>query len=460
MELPPELWQMIADRIDDGKDIKSFMFTCQMFADCITEQMVQTGANPLWTLIIQFPDRSWNWEAISANHWTTFALVERYPDRNYNWEILVQRLIFPEEFLFGMIDLLSDFSVQDEYDYQINLMYIKVMENLEFLGYNRHLPERFLQEYWKIFDNCLSATTPYSMLCKLAESTDFQICYTHVCSNETVPMDTLQDNDVIDFARLSGNESITFEVFESHLYGDWDFESLSMNPSVTVEFLELAPDEDWHWEFLADSPDIVRMFRRFPNEDWCYDSISCNKHLTLDLLLEFPNRPWNMFHISSTINVSFDAVRKTPQLHWEYTGLLCNNHVSTSEILQEFTMLDNGIIIHNSMCNSGMHQHLSMLSYEAACEMDSTSLYGPQCFLSYRDVPWSDVVSNPGIDWDYESMSYNPNIPWTYISRNPELFDTQAISYNHFNHPDTKKQLNLIRRHNVEPAIEGPVQEL
>jgi len=426
--LPPELWCMIAENIDDGKTWKAFTQTCSMFRSFQSEERILKFSNPIWTLVTLFPDENWNWEALSSNDWITFDIVISNPDKPWNWEILMSRIKFPEEFLFETMDVMKDFPIYDEYDYNTHLIYIKTLENIEHLSYNRNIPERFLQEYIKIFDSCrIIANTDWKVL----ENLQLSLCE-HICLNRSVPLEVIEKNGMFEFEMLSFHTEILPWFFEKYLYHDWNFHILSHNPAVTVEFINLAPDEDWDWVALSGSPNIVDIFRQYPNKPWDYESLSGNTALTLDLILERKTKPWQMSLISCRIKVSMSDIRKTPELGWDYIGLLSNSNITLEELLTEFTTLENGLIIHNSITNTVMHHHLSMLSYNDGQEVDPTKKYGSQDLLSYRDHSMRDIEQHPEIDWDYEAISYNPELSWLYVASCSELFDFGSISHNTF----------------------------
>jgi hypothetical protein len=428
MNVPPEIWSMVAQYINDGKTWKAFLQTYTMFSCFASDDKTLALSNPLWTLIEKHLDRDWNWESISANEWTTFDIVAKYPDKPWTWEILVQRLVFPEEFLFEAIEILREFPIKDEYDYAVNLMYIKIVEHMDLLIRNKNLPENFLLEYHQLFDACeVVARTPWNTLKKIP---DLQICE-HACLNPTAPFDEL-DPEILDFDLLSYNTGLTISFFEKHLYQDWDFHILSHNSVTTVCFIELAPDEAWDWYVLSGSFHGVDMFKKFQNKPWDYNQLSYNRSLTLATILEHKDKPWYMGAVSNCLKLSIDDVRAHPELHWDYTGLLGNESIPLETLLKEFTLLDNGLIIHNSLKNSGMHHHLAMLSYEQAIDIDGNELYCSQELLSYRDHPMRDIIAHPEINWDYETLSYGSNLSWLYVDQNPELFDFDSISGNQF----------------------------
>lgn len=428
MSLPPEIWSMIAEKINDPRAWKSFLQTCTMFSCFASDEKTLALSNPLWTLIEKHPDRDWNWQAISSNNLTTFAIVERNLDKPWDWQILVQLLVFPEDFLFDAIEILRNFSIKDEYDYAINLMYIKVVEHMDLLVRNKNLPGNFLIEYQRIFDPCkIIELQSWETIQKLSI-----IPCEHICFNQSIPFETLDKLEIFNFEFLSYNPKLPLWFFEKHLYQDWDFHLLSHNSAVTVDFITIAPDEDWDWNMLSGAEHAVEIFEKFPDKPWNYNYLSYQKGLTLDLVLRHPSKPWCIEALSTCLALTINDVRAHPELHWDYTALLQNENIPLEDLLREFTLLDNGLIIHNSLQNSGMHHHLAMLSFEQAVDIDSTELYSTQDLLSYRDHPMRDVLAHPEINWDYEAMSCSSGLSWLYVDQYPELFDFNNISCNQF----------------------------
>ena len=42
----------------------------------------------LWDLVLQHPDKNWNWYGLSHNPSITFDIVLQYPDKAWDWYAL------------------------------------------------------------------------------------------------------------------------------------------------------------------------------------------------------------------------------------------------------------------------------------------------------------------------------------------------------------------------------------
>jgi len=423
MSLPPEIWQTIADYINDAKSWKSFLQTCNMFSGFSSNKKTLALSNPLWTLIEKYPDGNWEWYSISQNRWTNFAIISKYPDKPYNWEILVIRIDFPEEFLLRAMEIKLNRLLPDK-----NLIINKIAEHMDIIIRYKNLPEKFLLEHYSYLDKFYSnAIIPWEIIKKIP----IDLCE-HICLNNSIPFTTLEKLEILNFEYISGNPALPFWFFEKYIQREWDFNYLSSNPAITLKFIELSPDENWNWFVLSQKLDAIDIFKKFPDKPWDYAMLSANKDLTIEIITSYKRKPWNMKIVSKYMKIKLSDVRAHPEIRWDYMLLLSNNNIPLNDLLKDYTLLNNGLIIHNSLKNSVMHHHLGILSYKQAADIISNEFYGSQFILSDRNHPMQDILEHPEINWNYYHLSNNSELSWIYVDKYPELFNFDYISSNQF----------------------------
>ena len=434
MSLPPEIWALIGQNITNGRDFRSWILVCTDFSHTITEARILELSNPLWSLIIRHPNEDWDWAFISGNPCTTFDIVEKYPHMNYDWPQLMRRLIFPDGFLEEAIQIMAKFPINDEYDYQLYLLYLKVVDNIEYISHNPNIPASFLVNYRK-FDKlnmfAINKCAKFSTLIHLI-SADNSMLNNGILENPTLPMEFL-DNVIIDFRMLSYNTGLTYQIFKKYSDKPWHMNALSYNSAVTVEFILAAIDKKWNWRLLSSSPHAISIFLRFPDKLWDYDILSMSVDLSIDILKKYSNKPWNMMQVSIYMKISMDEIRKSPDLDWDYTSLLLNKTISLTDLLDDFILMNNTTIMHKSLENTDMHYYLASCSIDTINELEFTNKFSSQYILSYRSISIDDQKKYPSIEWDYEIMSqYNPKLSWIFVDQYPELFNLGLISFNTF----------------------------
>jgi hypothetical protein len=450
--LPPEIWTQVAEFIENGRDWKSFIFTCRMFYDMHGEPMLLKHANPLWSLILRHPDKPWNWSSVSMSPWTTFEIVSKYPRFPWQWQALMTHLVFPENFLSEAIEFMKTFPIHDENDYQTNLIAIKAVEYIEYISLNSKIPPKFIREYhdakfpapshvygiaWHNIISCsISEANDYTILTNPELVGDYEICTNHICLNDSISCETFDtiDPDNLNFQYLSSLKGLKLWFFEKHLYKNWDFHYLSHNKSVTVEFLEAAPDENWDWYVLSESPDIARMFRRFPKKLWNFELLSCNPELPWDIVRDNLELPWDHNLISHYMKLDMSIIREYSDFCWDFMELLQNINIDFDELIKEFHILNNGLIVHKCVDPMTLDELIKIeLNDPAIKEFEYTELYGPQWLISFRQMPMKLIEKYSQIRWNYDCITVNPLLEWTFVDKHiDDNWDWNMLSMNGF----------------------------
>src|SRR5271154_2745445 len=76
----------------EGATYKSATRVCRLWHTiCSTDLkwMVAKYSNHLWTLINKYPDKKWDWSALSQNPNITWEIISRNPDKPWNWIVML-----------------------------------------------------------------------------------------------------------------------------------------------------------------------------------------------------------------------------------------------------------------------------------------------------------------------------------------------------------------------------------
>lgn len=179
-----------------------------------------------------------------------------------------------------------------------------------------------------------------------------------------------------------------------------------------------------------------------PDAPWDWNLVSSNPSVSFRFVKEHPAFPWNPKYISRNRGVSESDVRSNPEFRWDNEELCSNPNISLAYI-NEFVInpdvvkrinwraISANASVHMSDIKSYPnhkwdHQYLS-----ANPNITSNFILNEGC-----DIDWYRpfVSANPGIterdiyrstlkdlfDWDYKSLSTNPNLPMLYVSKHPD----------------------------------------
>jgi hypothetical protein len=397
--IPPEIWTHIGAAINDGATWKSWIFTCSMFASMNTELMILKHSNPLWSLILEFPNGSWDWHDICENPWTTLNVIQKYSRRELKWNVLANHLHFTNEFL------------EDAFAKHHRLFIYAGS-----LSSNPSLPFEFVLNHpeltWDIneLSSCVS-------LDAIKQNFHLQWNWSCVALNPNVTVDFI--NEVgshnsgpikWNFEALSYNPNITYEFFETHKDKGWNFKALSQNnPSVKLEWLELMPDAPWNFDLLSDNDDAERMLLRFPNADWSFDSLSHNRNIHIETVLKFENAYWDFDFVVCNHKFDINNLPESPKI--TFPLLILNEHLKGMKLIDiikkdgktEIIFLPAPDVI-IPPATVAMY-----LPHDIACAI--TEEYFPKSYYNLscnHNLSWLYVKNHPKKNWSFDALSSNP----------------------------------------------------
>jgi hypothetical protein len=405
MDLPPEIWTMVGNNIDDPGTWKSWILVCRMFSDMNTDEKILKHSNPLWSLIQRYPEEDWDWHAISTNPWTTFEIVMNNLDKPFDWSLLVSHLKFPLEFLYDAIGIYDHWNDMDPYDKSLYKFYYKTIKNIKDLSENPWITKPFLlytsELKWDLSEIARNIDFDDIDFCEIWETSPLQWGEGDFVFNRHMAFE--HEN----FLMLSDDKRITLDFFKTHLTKDWYYDLLSENPSITVEFIKLTPTSNWDWSRLSQHRDICNMFRAFPDKPWDMEFICENRHLNLQLIKDFPDRTWNINDFSLYGDITLCDVLDNPAIGWNYINVLSNRNIPFTEFITEFNILNDGVVVYKK-------------------DSAQTSIEGG---LIYTGPDFDKINAEYPLYWNTSIMAFNEKLHWTDVN---EDWDFSNLACNWF----------------------------
>jgi hypothetical protein len=91
----------------------------------------------------------------------------------------------------------------------------------------------------------------------------------------------------------------------------WNWAWLSNNPNITWDIVEANPDKPWNWAWLSNNPNIT------------WDVVAAN-----------PNKPWGWYWLSRNLNITRENIETNPMVSWDWCGLSRNIFTKEKEIFE------------------------------------------------------------------------------------------------------------------------------
>jgi len=170
--------------------------------------MQQYNIMDLTQLILNNPDKYWDWETLSSNNeFDAIKVLEKFP--NKNWDL--SKIMCRKDFDISIVDKFPNMSW--------NLSeYVKLKLTIEeFVKY------KSIQ--WKTLR--------------------------FVNRNDMMEFVDARPDFDWEWELLSYNENITKEFIEKYQNKDWNWNILSYNKYIDYDFINMLPDKNWNWKYLS-----------------------------------------------------------------------------------------------------------------------------------------------------------------------------------------------------------------
>jgi hypothetical protein len=198
------------------------------------------------------------------------------------------------------------------------------------------------------------------------------------------------------------------------------------------ELIRLYPKKPWDRRSISRNPNTtLRIIIDHPNFPWGYDDLSYNPNITIDIIKSNLDKDWNWFVLSKHKNITYEDVfldEVTKRFPWKEFGLMQNPNIPVDHLISIISNVNHRISL-------SKHPALTMdhvLEYKKASwhwDWNSLSKHPNIKFHHIRDnptLPWvfhlvskhapmEYIEMNNRLPWDYEEISYNPNLTIGFV---------------------------------------------
>jgi hypothetical protein len=190
------------------------------------------------------------------------------------------------------------------------------------------------------------------------------------------------------------------------------------------------PEKRWNWASISSNPNITwDIVKAHPNLPWNYMNLSFNENITLKILKENPEYSWDWGYFSTcNPNLTWDQVRYEPNI---IDMCFLNNNLINSWKKSSFKWID----IHpRLLALSRKFKKYSKfrIAYDYQYEPDIqltwdhlkktplSDVHGWGYNSKHPSVTWDIIQAHPEMPWQWQNVSCNPNITWDIVQANPD----------------------------------------
>jgi hypothetical protein len=231
------------------------------------------------------------------------------------------------------------------------------------------------------------------------------------------------------FFALNVHPSLTLEVLELYHDDPWKPDQLVKNPNFDWSWVERFQKWPWNWRKLSRCSPSIDVILRHLDKPWDWYVLTTETGPTFYDMVMYPNLPWQIEHllfqlisddtdieflrmfkdryddiawIDHSKRVTWDIVKKTPDLPWRY-----------DMIIPEIKTLDDLQFLEN------IYTNVDWMKLSRTVDVN--------LILSYQSLPWLwGIVSiNPTLTIHH--VRAHPEIPWRYSAVPVEELDAVLI---------------------------------
>jgi hypothetical protein len=286
---PQEIWDMIIlfsiEHKTDGKTFKTVIELNKYHYEKYKTKKLKY-CNQLWTLIMRYPHKPWNWDGISQNPNITPKIIENNLDKPWVWPCVSRNPNIT-------MDFMNKHSDKQWSSYAFSKLNITMDFILE-----HDLPNKSKRWSWLF-----------------------------ISQNPNITMKDIEKHPDKPWSRmfLSENPNITMEFIKrqslrgENITGMWDWDAISRNPNITMDIIENNPDEPWEWECVSENPNLTMKFiEKNPDKPWDWGDIFENSNITLEFIerqqfykiINMSHKFWMWGFISKNPNITIEDIER------------------------------------------------------------------------------------------------------------------------------------------------------
>jgi hypothetical protein len=224
------------------------------------------------------------------------------------------------------------------------------------------------------------------------------------------------DLSVINF--LSRNKTLTIQNILSNLHLKWNWSALSNNPSITFDNILSTLHLPWDWNKISKSSKItINDIIKYYNLPWDWAELTKICHINdiynnLDL-------PWVLEELSYNKTITTNDILTKSNINWNIYMALYNPNVSIYELEKHIEFTTRNINSNICLTEDFINKYKNILT----CSSVS----------AYSNVSLRYILDHPEYEWHWVCLSENPHIKIIDIYNNPELpWDWEKLSRNIF----------------------------
>ena len=271
--------------------------------------------------IERYPDKPWDFELISENENLTLDFVLKHIGENFDWNSITSNSAITLDDIKKYPDLPWNFHCVGE-NPNIIAEFIRIFSEtdtlFQFVNWNNIWSSEFIDidfvlKVWNSpFKNkmkwiCITSNPRISEQ-NILENQDLPWIYTDVSYNTSTSIEFICKHGSHGFLRYGLARHPKADISTYVTMFECPVEFIEYNPKVHESF-------DYIWKECS----------TFPSSKWLYTSLSKNEHLTFDIVRKNPNLAWSFELLSFTIDVSIEDIWNSRfTFPWNFSNL-CEN---------------------------------------------------------------------------------------------------------------------------------------
>lgn len=232
------------------------------------------GGNPLETLILNYPNKPWNWNSLSENPNITAKIIETFPNKPWNWDILSE----------------SPF------------LTIKVVVKLKEKPWN----------WKKLSSNCCFKMKD------IEQNISLKWNWNELSKNPNLTIEFLKIHKEfpLNWCEVSKNPAITVRIIAENNYIPWIMMIFTnQNPNCNLKEIAKYPDLNWDWNLISNKNDFdFSVLDKISHKPLNWNLLTLKKNLTLDIIERYIDKPWNFNILSKWVPLYF--IQMYPHVKW------------------------------------------------------------------------------------------------------------------------------------------------
>ncbi len=146
-----------------------------------------------------------------------------------------------------------------------------------------------------------------------------------------------------------------------------------------------------------------------PEKNWNWYAISANNNITWDFIKKNPNIRWDWAGLSANPNITWDIITNNPDKPWHWDDMAGNPNI-TWDIIADKIPERADIFWYNASCNINITWDIIANNLDRPWHWYWIS--------QHPNITWDIIANNPDKPWDWHGISRNPNITWDIIANN------------------------------------------